>query len=74
MNLAFADRDFYYGDPYFNKIVDSMSEDGWFDRLMQDTNPLYQLTDKGFEAFNKFNEIQQNCGSLKSLDIFRLWE
>ena len=55
-------------------LLDSMSEDGWFDRLMQDTNPLYQLTDKGFEAFNKFNEIQQNCGSLKSLDIFRLWE
>ena len=54
--------------------LDSMSDDGWFDRLMQDTNPLYQLTDKGFEAFNKFNEIQQNCGSLKSLDVFRLWK
>ena len=54
--------------------LDSMSDDGWFERLMQDTNPLYQLTDKGFEAFNKFNEIQQNCGSLKSLDIFRLWK
>ena len=54
--------------------LDGMSDDGWFDRLMQDTNPLYQLTDKGFEAFNKFNEIQQNCGSLKSLDIFRLWK
>ena len=55
-------------------LLDSMSDDGWFDRLMQDTNPLYQLTDKGVEAFNKFNEIQQNCGSLKSLDIFRLWK
>jgi DNA-binding MarR family transcriptional regulator len=55
-------------------LLDSMSDDGWFERLMQDTNPLYQLTDKGFEAFNKFNEIQQNCGSLKSLDIFRLWK
>ena len=54
--------------------LDSMSEDGWFDILMQGTNPLYQLTDKGVEAFNKFNEIQKSCGSLKSLDIFRLWE
>ena len=55
-------------------LLDSMSDDGWFERLMLGTNPHYQLTDKGFEAFNKFNEIQQNCGSLKSLDIFRLWK
>ena len=28
-------------------LLDSMSEDGWFDRLMQGTNPLYQLNGQG---------------------------
>ena len=55
-------------------LLDSMSDDGWFNRLMSGTNPHYQLTDKGIEACSKFVEFQQNCGSLKNLDIFRLWE